>query len=47
MDIENKQKALIDPYRTMGIFVSGKVTLSQSNPPALTAPTGSSFRVYS
>ena len=47
MDTENKQKALIDPYRTMGIFVSGKVTLSQSNPPSLTAPTGSSFRVYS
>jgi hypothetical protein len=47
MDLEHSQKALLDPYRTLGIFVSGPLTLSKSNPPVLTVPTGSSFRVYS
>lgn len=47
MQVESVQKPLLDPYRTMGIFVSGPVTLSKSSPPVLTAPTGTSFRVYS
>ena len=47
MHTQNQQKSLIDPYRTMGIFVSGPLTLSKSHPHALTTATGSSFRVYS
>jgi len=47
MDLEQSQRALLDPYRTLGIFVSGPLTLSKSNPSVITAPTGSSFRVYS
>lgn len=41
------RKALLDPYRTLGIFVSGPLTLSKSAPYVFTAPTGTSFRVYS
>ncbi len=37
----------MDPYRTIGGFVSGKLSLSQSSPTALTAPTNCSFKVYS
>lgn len=47
MDLEHSQKTLIDPYRTLGIFVNGPLTLSKSSPAVLTVPTGSSFRVYS
>jgi hypothetical protein len=47
MEAENPHKPLLDPYRTLGLFVSGPLTLSKSTPPVLTAPTGSSFKVYS
>lgn len=47
MDLEQSQKALLDPYRTLGIFTSGPLNLSKSNPPVLTTPTGTSFRIYS
>lgn len=44
---ETRNRQLLDPYRTLGIFVSGPLALSRSSPHALTAPTGTSFRVYS
>ena len=47
MQIEHSQKGLVDPYRTLAIFNSGPVALSKSRPAVLTAPAGSSFRVYS
>ena len=47
MQTETINKSLLDPYRTIGGFVSGKLTLSQSSPTSLTAPTNCSFKVYS
>lgn len=44
---ETVTKPLLDPYRTLGLFVSGPLTLSKSSPHTFTAPTGTSFRVYS
>lgn len=37
---------MIDPYRTIGNFISGKLSLSLSSPPSLTAPTNTSFKIY-
>ena len=44
---EGDNKQLLDPYRTLGIFTSAKITLSASKPYVLTAPTATSFKVYS
>jgi hypothetical protein len=44
---EGDSKQLLDPYRTLGIFTSGKITLSASKPYVLTSPTATSFKVYS
>lgn len=38
---------MLDPYRNVGNFVSGRISLSQSTPPVLTVPTGTSFKIYS
>jgi hypothetical protein len=38
---------MLDPYRTVGNFVSGRLSLSQSVPHVLTVPTSTSFKVYS
>ncbi len=47
MEVPLTKKTLIDPYRTIGNFISGKLILAQSTPFALTAPTNTSFKVYS
>jgi len=38
---------MLDPYRTAGNFISGRLSLSQSVPYVLTVPTSTSFKVYS
>lgn len=47
MESSKHKKSLLDPYRTIGNFISGKITLSQSQPISLTVPTNTSFKVYS
>ena len=39
-------RPILDPYRTMGCFLSGRLALS-STQNAITTPTGNSFKVYS
>ena len=39
-----RARPVLDPYRSMGCFVSGVLSASQN---AITAPTGHSFKVYS
>jgi len=41
------QKPLLDAYRTIGSFISGKITLSDSQPISLAVPTMNSFKIYS
>jgi hypothetical protein len=38
---------MLDPYRSVGNFVSGRISLSQSAPHVLTVATGTSFKIYS
>mgnify|MGYP000905407351 CR=1 FL=1 len=38
---------MLDPYRTLGTFISGRISLSASHPQVLTVPTNASFKVYS
>ena len=40
-------RELLDPYRAMGSFVSGELSISNSFPMAFSAPTLTSFKVYS
>jgi U3 small nucleolar RNA-associated protein 21 len=47
MAMQESKKQLLDAYRTIGNFLSAPLSLSLSTPHALTAPTATSFKVYS
>lgn len=41
------QRQILDPYRTLGSFVSGKIVLSQTLPYSFAVPTRNSYKIYS
>jgi len=41
------RRQILDPYRTLGSFVSGKIVLSQTLPYSFAVPTRSSYKIYS
>lgn len=40
-------RPILDPYRTLGTFISGKISLSSTIPISLTIPTNNSYKIYS
>ena len=45
--ITNQNKSILDPYKTIGYFVNGPISSSESLPYTLAVACHNSFKIYS